>query len=132
VEVAQQLNDQDKIDFLDISLWDAFKEPEEDNHKGRSLMSYFTELPRGNVKLGVAGKIRTPKDAEQIIAGGVDWIMLGRAAILHHDFPNRYKQDSKFEPVDTPVSRTYLAEEGLSQSFLAYMGQWPDFIAEES
>jgi len=132
IEVAERLNDEDKIDFLDMSLWDVFKEPEEEDYKGRSLMSYFTELPRGNVKLGVAGKIRTPEDAEQIIAENVDWIMLGRAAILHHDFPKRYKQDSTFTPVDTPVTSGYLMEEGLSKNFLAYMERWPGFIAEES
>jgi 2,4-dienoyl-CoA reductase-like NADH-dependent reductase (Old Yellow Enzyme family) len=132
IELAQQLCDQDKIDFLDMSLWDVFKEPEEEDYKGRSLLSYFTELNRGNVLLGVAGKIRTPEDAEKTIAEGVDWIMLGRAAILHHDFPNRYVRDSGFKPVDLPVSSEYLKKEGLSDKFLTYMSRWPGFIAEET
>lgn len=128
--LAQRLMDSGQIDFLDMSLWDVFKEPEEDEFKGRSLMSYFTELDRGDVRLGVAGKIRTPKDAENIIAQGVDWVMLGRAAILHHDFPNQYLQDNGFTPVELPVSRDYLRKEGLSDSFLNYMAGWKGFVAE--
>lgn len=130
VTVAQQLMDSGQIDFLDMSLWDVFKEPEEDEFKGRSLMSYFTELNRGDVRLGVAGKIRTPEDAEKALAAGVDWVMLGRAAILHHDFPNQYLQDKGFAPVELPVSRDYLHKEGLSENFVKYMSAWKGFVAE--
>ena len=75
--VAQQLMSTGQIDFLDLSLWDVFKEPNEEAMQGRTLMSYFTELERGEVRLGVAGKIRTPEEAEKALAAGADWIMLG-------------------------------------------------------
>ena len=132
IEVAQRLLDEQRIDFLDMSLWDVFKEPEEEEFKGRTLMSCFTELDRGDVRLGVAGKIRTPEEAEAALAAGADWIMLGRAAILHHDFPNRYVADPRFVPVENPVTRQYLAEEGLSESFINYMSGWRGFVTEES
>lgn len=131
IEVAERLLRAQQIDFLDMSLWDVFKEPEEEAFRGRSLMSYFTELERGDVRLGVAGKIRTPAEAKQVISAEVDWIMLGRAAILHHDFPTRCLQNSSFEPVDTPVSREYLASEGLSEKFIDYIAGWPDFVSEK-
>ena len=38
-EVAQQFMTEGAIDFLDMSLWDVFKEPEEEEFKGRSLLS---------------------------------------------------------------------------------------------
>jgi 2,4-dienoyl-CoA reductase-like NADH-dependent reductase (Old Yellow Enzyme family) len=131
VQLAQRVMVEDKVDFLDMSLWDVFKEPEETEYQGRTLMSYFTELDRHNTRLGVAGKIRTPQDAEATIAAGADWIMLGRAAMLQHDFPNRYKVDPTFKPVQMPVSRQYLKEEGMTEKFQAYVqGRWPEFFAD--
>ena len=124
VVMAQELMSSGKIDFLDMSLWNVFKEPEEEEFKGKMLMSYFTELERGEVKLGVAGSIRGPEDAERALAEGVDWVMLGRAAILHHDFPKLYEADQNFTPVEVPVTKEYLLKEGLSEKFVTYMGNW--------
>jgi 2,4-dienoyl-CoA reductase-like NADH-dependent reductase (Old Yellow Enzyme family) len=132
IEVAERLLTDQKIDFLDMSLWDVFKEPEEAEFAGRTLMSCFTELDRGDVRLGVAGKIRTPEDAERALAAGVDWVMLGRAAILHHDFPDRYEADPRFVPVENPVTRQYLADEGLSEAFIDYMSGWRGFVTDEA
>ena len=131
VQIAQRLMSEDNIDFLDMSLWDVFKEPEEEAHQGRTLMSFFTELDRHNTRLGVAGKIRTPREAEATLAAGVDWIMLGRAAMLQHDFPNRYKANPSFRPVEMPVTRKYLESEGISKKFQGYIeGRWPEFFAD--
>ena len=129
-ELASQIMAEGKIDFLDMSLWDVFKEPEEEAFKGRTLMSYFTELERGDVRLGVAGKIRTPEEAEAAMSAGIDWIMLGRAAIIHHNFPNLYSANQRFEPLANPVTREHLAGEGLSEAFIGYMSNWPGFVAE--
>lgn len=131
VQIAQRVMAEDKVDFLDMSLWDVFKEPEETQYQGRTLMSYFTELDRHNTRLGVAGKIRTPQEAEATIAAGADWIMLGRAAMLQHDFPNRYEADPSFKPVKMPVTRQYLKNEGISEKFQAYIQpRWPEFFAD--
>ena len=48
-----------------MSLWDVFKEAEAEEYKGQSLLSYFSQLERGDVRLGVAGKIMTPGDVEE-------------------------------------------------------------------
>ena len=131
VQIAQRLMSEDNIDFLDMSLWDVFKEPEEAAHQGRTLMSFFTELDRHNTRLGVAGKIRTPREAEATLAAGADWIMLGRAAMLQHDFPNRYQANPSFRPVGMPVTRKYLEDEGISKKFQGYIeGRWPEFFAD--
>src|SRR5690348_11227973 len=53
-EVARLLMQGGKIDYIDMSLWDVFKEPAEPEFQGRSLMSYFTSLDRGTTRLGVA------------------------------------------------------------------------------
>ncbi len=122
--IAQNLMNSGLIDFLDMSLWDVFKEPEEEEYKGKSLLSYFTELERGSTRLGAAGSIRSAADAERVISQGVDWIMLGRAAILQHNFPMLYEVNSKFQPIEIPVSRDYLLNEGLSDVFINYVSQW--------
>jgi 2,4-dienoyl-CoA reductase-like NADH-dependent reductase (Old Yellow Enzyme family) len=131
ISVAQRLMQEGQIDFLDMSLWDVFKEPEDPDFQGRSLMSYFTELPRGKTRLGVAGMIRTPTDAVSTLEAGADWIMLGRAAMLHHDFPARLADDPGFTPVELPVTRAHFANEGLSERFIDYVESgWPDYIAD--
>jgi 2,4-dienoyl-CoA reductase-like NADH-dependent reductase (Old Yellow Enzyme family) len=128
VEVARRVMADGKIDYLDMSLWDVFKEPVEEAFKGRSLMSYFAELPRGQVRLGVAGKVTSPAIARQMLEGGADYVLIGRAAILHHDFPERARRDPDFTPVALPVTREYLANEGLGPAFVGYMSTWPGFV----
>ena len=122
--LAEELMISGKIDFLDMSLWDVFKEPEDETFKGKKLISYFTELRRGNTRLGVAGSIKTPRDAEKTMAEGVDWIMLGRAGMLHHNFPKMYEADRNFTPIEIPVTEEYLMKEGLSEKFIQYIEKW--------
>ena len=128
IEVAKVILAAGKIDFLDMSLWDSFKEPEDEAFKGCSLLSYFTELERGDVALGIAGKLRNPDEVNRAMAAGIDFIMLGRAAILHHDFPLQMQADQNFTPVRNPVSADYLRAEGLGEAFITYMSGWKGFV----
>ncbi|MCF8509629.1 MAG: NADH:flavin oxidoreductase [Hyphomonadaceae bacterium] len=129
--VAEILRDQ-KIDFLDMSLWDVAKEPNEDEHKGRTLMSVFTDLPRGQVRLGAAGKVMTGKDAAGVLDAGCDYVVVGRGAILRHDFPKRVQADANYISPPTPVTIQHLLDEGLSPAFVQYMRQWPNFVEAEA
>ncbi|HEX7478962.1 MAG TPA: NADH:flavin oxidoreductase [Polyangiales bacterium] len=130
-QLAQQLIDTSKLDFLDLSLWDCWKEPQEPELKGRTLMSWFMDLERKGVRLGVAGKIHDPAEAEQVLALGADFAILGRVAILHHDYPSLLAANPAFRPKRPPVTRAYLANEGLSEHFVRYLGNWPGFVANE-
>ena len=130
-EVARQLLAGGAIDLLDLSLWDVFKEPEEADFKGRSLLSYFTGLERGRVRIGAAGKIMTADDARRVIAAGADIAIVGRAAILHHDFPQRVQADPGFKSVPLPVTAEHLRNEGLGPAFVRYMGNWKGFVQAE-
>ena len=129
-EVAQRLMREGRIDFLDMSLWDVRKEPNDERFKGRTLASYFADLDRGPVKLGAAGKIMSAQDCRDVLAAGYDFPVLGRAAILHHDFPKRVAADANFAAIATPVSAAYLREEGLGPAFVNYMRTWKGFVAE--
>jgi len=131
VDLARELMAQGKIDYLDMSLWDHRKEPVEEAFHGRSLMSYFTDLPRGNVRLGVAGKVTTPAEAAACLADGADFVIIGRAAILHHDFPKQ-AADPGFRPAPLPITREHLRAEGLGPAFLDYMNTWKGFVVQET
>jgi 2,4-dienoyl-CoA reductase-like NADH-dependent reductase (Old Yellow Enzyme family) len=129
LETAQAILADGKIDYLDMSLWDVFKEPVEEEFQGKSLMSYFTALDRGQVRLGVAGKVTSPAIARQMLENGADYVLIGRAAILHHDFPER-SRDAAFQPVPLPVTAKYLENEGLGPAFVKYMSTWKGFVEE--
>lgn len=130
--IAQRLMRDGAIDYLDMSLWDVFKEPEEEAKRGRSLLSYFTELDRGQVRLGAAGKITSADSARRCLAAGVDFVVIGRAAVLHHDFPRRVLQDPNFAHTPLPVTADYLRHEGLSDAFVTYMRGWKGFVADDA
>jgi 2,4-dienoyl-CoA reductase-like NADH-dependent reductase (Old Yellow Enzyme family) len=93
-------------------------------------MSWFTDLERGRVRLGVAGKVTTPRTAAACLEAGCDFVLLGRAAILHHDYPRRVAADPGFHPVSLPVTREHLAAEGLGPAFINYMNGWKGFVAQ--
>ncbi len=131
ITVYGWLVDSGKVDFIDMSLWDVFKEPNEEAHAGRTLAEIFAALPRGDVRLGVAGKIHDPADAQRILDLGIDVIVLGRVAILHHDYPNLLAADADFTPRRVPVSAATLHEEGLSDVFVTYMRNWKGFVADD-
>ncbi len=134
--LTQQLIDTGQVDFMDLSLWDCFKEPEEEEWKGRSLVEIVCDIERRSdpegrrVPVGVAGKIHDPGDALKVLEAGADLPFLGRVAILHHDYPNQLAGDDAFEPVRPPVTRDYLRKEGLSDSFVEYMNRWDGFIED--
>jgi 2,4-dienoyl-CoA reductase-like NADH-dependent reductase (Old Yellow Enzyme family) len=128
--ICKRFIEEDQIDFLDISLWDCFKFPEEEAYQDKSLLEHFTNLDYKNIKLTVAGNIRTGNDVQKILDAKVDFVSIGRAAILHHDFPNQVLINPDFEPISTPVTEDYLLKEGLSDKFVTYMKRWDGFVKE--
>lgn len=126
--ICQQLIDEGKIDFLDISLWDSFKAPEEEKYQEKSLLEHFTELDFKKVLLTVAGNIKKAKDVEAVLNAKVDFVTIGHSAILHHDFPIKVMENPDFIPTSIPVSKDYLRKEGLGEDFITYMTRWPDFV----
>lgn len=128
--VCKRLISTDKIDFLDISLWDVFKEPEAEAGKGKTLLDHFAEIDYKDVRWTVAGKINSGEDVRKVLDSGVDFVSIGRAGILHHNFPLLVKENADFKPVSLPVSSGYLKSEGLSDQFITYMRRWPDFVSD--
>lgn len=130
VAVSAEFMRQGKIDYLDLSLWDVTKEPEDEAFKGTTLLSHFTDLPRGNVRLGAAGKIMTAQTAREVIEAGCDFVAIGRAAIMRHNFPDLVRADPDYVSPPLPLSATHLADEGVGDPFLTYLRTWPGFVAD--
>lgn len=127
--VAERLVSDGKIDYLDLSLWDIFKDPEEEDFRDRNLLAWFTSLDRGRVRMGAAGKIRSAANCAWAMEQGLDFVVIGRAAILHHDFPD-LAVDPDFESTGLPVTAAYLEAEGLGPAFVDYMRTWEGFVAD--
>jgi 2,4-dienoyl-CoA reductase-like NADH-dependent reductase (Old Yellow Enzyme family) len=104
--------------------------PEEYPDSKLNLLEHIMQLDYKNVKLTVAGNIRTGNDVQRVLDAGVDFASIGRSAILHHDFPLRVINHPDFKPVDNPVSEDYLRAEGLSDTFITYMRRWPNFVED--
>ena len=71
-------------------------------------------------------------DAEQaagVLDAGCDFVLIGRAAILRHDFPARVRSDHAYRSPCLPVTEDCLRDEGLSPAFIAYMRNWDNFVA---
>ena len=77
----------------------------------------------------VAGKIYSGNDVQEVINSGIDFVTIGKAGILHHDFPNKIFENPYFKPVSLPVTQIYLQKEGLGERFIEYVGRYPGFVA---
>ena len=118
------------LDFIDMSLWDVFQEVEVGPFEGQRLVDIFAKLNRRDTKLTVAGKINTGEDVKNVLDAGVDFVALGRAGILHHDWPQKFAENQDFRSIQTPVSRAHLSAEGLGPKFVDYMSTWAGFVEQ--
>lgn len=130
LRLAGALLKDDRIDYLDMSLWDSFKAPMDAAAGSKTLVELFGALPRGRTRLGAAGKILTGADCQRAMDAGLDFVVVGRGAILHHDFPKKVAADAGFQPITLPVPEAHLKAEGLGTAFLAYMKTWKGFVAD--
>jgi len=117
-------------DFIDMSLWDCFKEASDEEFAGRQLIDLFTEIPRGETRLSVAGHLYSAADAQRCLDLGADFVAIGRAAVTNHDFARSACSDASFAMRELPVTRDVLKAEGLSPSFIDYMAAWNGFVAD--
>jgi len=130
VEIYTRLVASGKVDMIDLSLWDTFKEAVDPEFEGRALLSLFTGIERGDVRLAAAGRLHSGGDVRRALDLGVDIAVVGRAAITNHDFPERVRADPDFEMRTLPVSVDVLRSEGLGESLISYMRGWKGFVAD--
>lgn len=128
VDLAGQLFADGAMDYLDLSLWDITKQPEDAAFKGRTLLSLFTGLDRGTCALGVAGGIMTAARADWALAEGADYVAIGKAGILAHDLPDRIRNNPHYTSPTLPVSPEYLRQEGVGDAFINYLRGQRGFV----
>lgn len=126
---ATQLMSDAQIDWLDLSLWDCFKPAEDASYGAAPLIAHFAGLERGRTRLGVAGKIMDTATAQRCLDDGADFVMIGRGAILHSDFPARALADPAFRSVERPVTEAYLRAQVIGPAFVEYLKTWKGFVA---
>lgn len=130
LDLSQLLIDSGLIDFLDMSLWDCFKQPDDPAYAGKPLLEWALGVNRRGVKIALAGKIRTGPQAQAALDAGADFVVMGRAAILHDDFPKQVAADPQFGMAPLPVSVDYLHSKGVSNRFVGYLKMWDGFVAD--
>jgi 2,4-dienoyl-CoA reductase-like NADH-dependent reductase (Old Yellow Enzyme family) len=121
LEVYGEIIRRKAADFIDLSLWDVDKLPEEAEFNNRTLTEHFLVVPRGDVRIGVAGKVKQPEVAARMIGAGADFVMLGRAAIINHDFPAQMQRNPAWQPTPTPAPESHFAAECVSPVFIGYL-----------
>jgi 2,4-dienoyl-CoA reductase-like NADH-dependent reductase (Old Yellow Enzyme family) len=130
VEVFGRLVDTQKVDMIDMSLWDVFKLGAEPAFEDQRLIDIFANLERKSTRLAVAGKLYTAADMQRAIDAGADVVAVGRAAITNHDFPLQSQKNQNFVMRELPVAKDVLLDEGLSEAFVGYMKNWQGFVAD--
>ncbi len=126
-EYARRALDSGLLDYLELSLWDVFMRP----RKGGEglLIDHFVDLPRGSTRLGVAGKVPSTADAQWCLDKGADFVSVGRAAIVQHDFAARALADPSFAARSLPVTVEVLRQERVGPAFMDYLIEsFPDVV----
>lgn len=129
---AQELIDSGQLDYLDMSLWDSFKMPDEEAYHPKRLVDVFGGLNRDNgTRLGVAGHIFSTSDAQASLDAGADFVFFGRGAILHWDMARRVQEEPDFVARKFPVTREYLASQSVGKEFQRYLATgWKNYVAD--
>ena len=130
MEIYSMAVDCGHFDLIDMSLWSVFKEASDPEFAGQRLIDIFASLPRGDVRLAVAGHLYNADDMRACLDAGADIVALGRAAITNHDVPLLVAENPSFTMRELPVSRATLAKEGLGETFITYMSGWKGFVQD--
>jgi 2,4-dienoyl-CoA reductase-like NADH-dependent reductase (Old Yellow Enzyme family) len=130
VAVYERLVAERQVDFIDLSMWDVFKEAVDPEFEGRPLLEVFAGLDRGATRLAAAGKLYSGDDVQRALDAGLDMVVLGRAAITNHDLPKLIEADPHAAMRELPVPLSVLHDEGLSDTFIGYLGAFPGLVGD--
>ena len=69
--------------------------------------------------------------AVSVIEAGCDFVVIGRAGILRHDFPEQVRRDPGYDSPAQPIPVQHLLDQGVGHEFIAYLRTFPGLVAEE-
>lgn len=119
-----------QIDFLDMSLWNCFGRPIDPNLQSKTLIEHFMEIDSGDMAMGASGTLRNGEDCLNALKAGADFVLIGRAAIVQHDFPTKLEENPAFAEASMPVNAAHLSKEGVGEPFLEYLKTFQGIVAE--
>ena len=68
-------------------------------------------------------------EVRRALEAGVDFVLIGRGAILHPVYVRQVAADLDFEPIACPVAPGYRETQGLSDGFFGYIKNWKVFVS---
>jgi 2,4-dienoyl-CoA reductase-like NADH-dependent reductase (Old Yellow Enzyme family) len=126
--ICQMLVEKQQIDFLDLVPWDVQKTVESGPFEGQKMLEVFSRLGGTSVKIGTSGKVMNVPTLMSVFEYGLDFIMIGRSAILNKDFINQIKINPDYISPQTPVTKQHLKQQGLGDAFIKYLDNWKGFV----
>lgn len=126
--ICEMLVEEQKIDFLDLVPWDVKKTVESGPYEGRKMLEVFSQLCGTSVKIGTSGKVMDVPTLMSVFEHGLDFIMIGRSALLNKDLINEISFNPHYLSPKTPVTKAHLRKQGLSDSFIKYLANWKGFV----
>ncbi|OSZ47252.1 hypothetical protein BVZ31_18695 [Alcaligenes faecalis] len=95
---------------------------------GRLLGELFTEIPRGNIRLGLSGGIGGARDAQHRLVAGADFVYIGHAAIADYAFAKNVLADADYRAPTLPLPVEHFMSQGRSAEFVNYLRSYGGFI----
>ncbi|MFW9780376.1 MAG: NADH:flavin oxidoreductase [Candidatus Heimdallarchaeota archaeon] len=117
---------EDGVDIIYLSLRDA-SGPAPFEKGDLPVVKIIRDAVPSEVKIAAAGGIWTRADARKTEAAGADIIVVGKASIIHPDWPS-ISQSTDFSPKLPPWDPDHLRQVGVGSNFLKYLNRSPGLV----
>lgn len=118
--------DEDGVDFVHLSLSDASGPAAHEPEAGPVVTAVRAALS-DEVALFSAGGIWTRADGLRALESGADFAVLGRASIVHPDWPVA-SRDPSWEPLRSTWSMAYLESVDVGPALRSYLKKFPGMV----
>lgn len=116
---------EDGIDYLHLSLRDAAAPPP--GQAGEPVVTAFRAALPAAVPVWTVGGVWTQGDAQAARAAGADVVVVGKAGIVHPDWPLAMQQPG-FAPIRPLWTLDHLASVDVSPAFQRYLLRFPGLV----
>ena len=115
----------DGADWVHLSLGDASGPPPHED--GPPVVQAVRAAVRDDVPVFAAGGIWTREDAERALEAGADVVVVGRAAIIHPDWPRVSGRDG-WTPHRPPWTEDALRKAAVGTALIDYLGRFAGLV----
>ena len=117
---------EDGVDFVHLSLQQATGAPPFEPGRAAVVTAFRERLPP-SVAVWTVGGIWTADEAEEALAAGGDAVVVGKAGIVHPDWPMAAPRPG-FVPHRPPWTLDQLAAVDVSEAFRTYLLRFPGLV----